>query len=453
MAQHMTYAAHGKAVLTLGLPLIGGHLGQVAIQITDTVMLGWYGVEALAAVVLASSYFFILFIVGAGFAWAVMPMVAAAAEADDTVQIRRITRMGLWLSLLFAMAAIPLMLFSGPVLVFLGQEPALAADAQSYLSILGWGMIPAIGVMVLKSYLAALERTRIVLWMTLAAAILNAALNYVLIFGNFGAPELGVRGAAIASLAMHGLSVIVIIVYARAVFPEHALFVRLWRPDWEAFRSVFQLGWPIGLTSLAESGLFIATAIMMGWLGTLPLAAHGIALQIASLTFMIHLGLANAATVRAGRAHGRMDPDHLRRGGVVVIAMSMVFSALTIFAFLTWPELWIGLFLSPDAEARPQLLAIGVSLLAMAALFQLADGLQVLALGLLRGVQDTRAPMIMAGVSYWGCGMPASYYLGFTLGWGGVGVWLGLVIGLALAAALLMWRFWMRPSWSRVAPA
>ena len=453
MAKPMTYTAHTRAVLVLGLPLIGGHLGQVAIQITDTVMLGWYGGEALAAVVLASSYFFILFIVGSGFAWAVMPMVAAAAEADETVQIRRVTRMGMWLSFLFACAAKAHMAASGPALVMLVQEPALAAQAQSYLSILGWGIIPALGVMVLKSYLAALEHTRIVLWMTLAAAVVNAALNYVLIFGHFGAPELGVRGAAIASLVMHVLSLAVLVLYARAVFPEHALFQRLWRPDWGAFAQVFQLGWPIGLTSLAESGLFIATAIMMGWLGTLPLAAHGIALQIASLTFMIHLGLANAATVRAGRAHSRSDRVHLRRGGVVVIVLSVVFSAVTIFAFLTWPELWIGLFLSPDAEARPQILAIGVSLLAMAALFQLADGLQVLALGLLRGVQDTRAPMILAAGSYWICGMPASYYLGFTLGWGGVGVWLGLVIGLALAAVLLMWRFWRRPVWGMAAPA
>jgi MATE family multidrug resistance protein len=309
--------------------------------------------------------------------------------------------------------------------------------------------------MVLKSYLSALERAQIVLWVTVAAVGVNVAVNHALIFGNWGMPELGIRGAAIASVAVQGVSALALIVYAAVVTPEHALFQRLWRPDWEAFGAVFRLGWPIGMTNLAEVGLFGASSLMMGWLGTLALAAHGIALQITSAMFMVHLGLSNAATVRAGRALGRGDLPGLRRGGVVIIAVSTVVAVLTMLLFLIAPAPLVALFLSPDDPDRAAVIAIGIGLLAAAALFQLVDAAQVMALGLLRGVQDTRVPMVIAAVSYWVVGVPISYVLGFGLGFGGVGVWLGLAIGLAFAGVFMMWRFWRisLPRLSAPAPA
>ncbi|GGH22472.1 multidrug resistance protein, MATE family [Cribrihabitans marinus] len=439
----MTYGGHTRAIALLGLPLIGGHLAQFAIGLTDTVMLGWYGVEALAAVTLAGSYFFVLFLFGAGFGWAVMPMVAAAAAEGDETSIRRATRMGLWLSLLYSVVTMPLLWWSYPILRAMGQEVQVAEMAATYLRVAGWGLFPALIVMVLKSYLAALERTQIILWITVAAAVVNALTNYALIFGNWGAPELGVIGAAIASVVTNGVSMVAVMIYAVQVLPEHNLFQNFWRPDWEMFARVFRLGVPIGLTTLSEISMFAASAVMMGWLGEVPLAAHGIALQLASATFMVHLGLSNAATIRAGNAYGRRDRAHLARGGVVVTAMSLVMSALTIVLFLTWAEPLISLFMENDDPQRPQILAIGVGLLAMAALFQLVDGAQVIALGLLRGVQDTNIPMIMAALSYWVVGIPASYLLGFHYGWNGIGVWAGLVLGLACAAVMLMIRFWM----------
>ena len=207
---------------------------------------------------------------------------------------------------------------------------------------------------------------------------------------------------------------------------------------------MYRLGWPIGLTNLAETGLFTATAVMMGWLGTVPLAAHGVAIQIASLAFMIHLGLSTASTVRAGRSLARGDESELRRGGVVAVLSSAAVAALSIILFLTMPEGLIGLFLDPAEPQLPEILSVGVGLLGMAALFQLVDGAQVIALGLLRGVQDTRVPMIMAAISYWVIGVPVSLILGFAAGWGGVGVWTGLVVGLATAAILLHIRFWVK---------
>ena len=443
MREHdLSFAGHLRAVLILGLPLVGGHLAQFAIGLTDTLMLGWYGVQELAALTLASSAFFTFFLMGAGFAWAVMPMVASFAAQGDTVMARRATRMGLWLSIGFFVLSVPPLWFSRPILTALGQEPLTAQMAQDYLRIALWGMLPALGMMTLKSFLAALERTQVILWMTVLAALANAALNWVLIFGNLGAPEMGLRGAAIASVATQLVMLGAGLAYTRAVLPEYQLFVRFWRPDAEMLGRVFRLGWPIGLTSLSEVGLFVTSALMMGWIGTVPLAAHGIVIQIATATFMVHMGLSNAVTVRAGHALGRSDVPHLRRGAVAGYALSGGMSCLTIALFLTQAPLLVGLFLAPDDPDRAAILAIGTGLLAMAALFQLVDGAQVIALGLLRGVQDTRVPMWLAAFAYWGVGLPASYAFGFGLGGQGIGIWAGLVLGLATAAVLLSLRFW-----------
>ena len=442
MQQLMSYSGHTRAILLLGLPLIGGHLAQVLIGVTDTVMLGWYSVDALAAVTLGSSYFFVLFIFGSGAALAVMPMVASFAAEGDETSVRRATRMGIWISTGFALLSLPLMIWSKPVLRLLGQSEGVSRDASEYLSVVAYGILPALLVMVLKSYLAALERTQIVLWITVLAAVVNGLANYALIFGNWSAPELGIRGAAFASILTHFVTLIGVVAYARLVLPEHALFQRLWRADWQMLWRVFKLGMPIGLTLLCEVGLFAASALLMGWLGTVPLAAHGIAVQLASITFMVHLGLSNVATIRAGNAYGRRDVDHMARGGVTVSVMSLVFAIATIVAFVVFPEPLLSLFMQEDEPQRAEILSIGVGLLVVAALFQLVDGLQVISLGLLRGVQDTKAPMIMAAVSYWIVGIPCSYVLGFVLGFEGIGVWLGLVVGLGTAAVLLSWRFW-----------
>ena len=446
MTLPLTRTAHARATLVLGLPLIGSHLAQMLLHVTDMVMLGWYSVTALAAAVIATSTFFVIFILGAGFAQAVMPMVASAIGRGDDVQVRRDTRMGLWLSIAFGVLAYPLFWWSEPLLLTLGQKPEVAALGQEFLRIAGLGMIPALLVMVLKSYLAALERTQVVLWVTLAAVGVNIAVGWALIFGNWGAPEMGVRGAALASVTVQVLTAVALAIYA-GWLPElrrFRLFQRFWRPDWHALHQVFKLGMPIGLTSLAEGGMFEASAIMMGWVGTVQLAAHGIALQAAALTFMVHLGLSNATTVRTALASGAGDAVAVRRGGRVAIGLSMMFAVVVVILFLTFPEAIISVFLDRAKPEAAQILAFGTSLLAVAALFQVADSLQVMALGLLRGVKDTRVPMLIAALSYWGIGIPASYLLAFKAGYGGVGLWLGLVIGLSVAAGLLMTRFWMK---------
>ena len=439
-----TYSEHRRAIWMLGGPLIASQVAQFLIHITDTIMLGWYDVTALAAVTLGSTMYFVTFIVGAGFAFAVTPMVAAAAEADDEAQVRRVTRMGLWLSIAYGLLFTLPFMWSEQILLAIGQDAVVAAMAHDYLVIAAWQMVPALMAMTLKSYLAALEYTAIILWATLGTALMNVVVNYALIFGNFGAPEMGIQGAAIASLFVTFATVVILVLYGLRKLPQYKLLQNVWKPDGEILRRVFQLGWPIGLTSLAEGGLFTASAIMMGWIGPIELAAHGIAIQLASLTFMVHLGFSQAATIRAGRALGRGDEINLRRGAKMAIGMSTVFAIATMAVFLLIPEPLIAVFIDPNEPEKAALLRIGISLLAMAGLFQVVDAVQVLALGLLRGVQDTAVPMVIATISYWVVGLPVSYLLAFTLGMGGVGIWLGLVVGLSVAAVLMMWRFWRR---------
>ncbi len=441
-SQPMSVTGHVRAIAILGLPLIGGHVAQMAIGLTDTAMLGWYSASALAAITLASSFFHVIFLFGSGFAFAVLPVVAKAIGSGDTRMARRANRMGLWLSMAYGAVAMPAFLFSEPLLLRLGQDAEVAANAGSYLRIMGWGIFPALAVMVLKSTLAAQERAKIVLIMTLLAAVLNAVINYVLIFGNLGFPEMGLAGAAIASLATVTASALILIAYCNRILPEQELFRNLLRPDWDAFVRLFRLGIPIAFTTLAEVSLFSASALMMGWTTPITLAAHGIALNLGAVAFMVHLGLSNVATIRVGNAIGRQDLPHLLRGAWVICTLSLIVALLSVAMFLLMPQWLISLFISADDPDYALILKIGVQLLVVAAIFQLMDGLQAIHLGLLRGLQDTNVPMIMAVIGYWGVGIPCSYLLGFVFGYGGVGIWLGLVAGLSVVAAGLIWRFW-----------
>ncbi len=439
-----TFGSQSRALLALGLPLVGSHLAQIAITATDTLMLGWYDVTALAGVSLAGPVYFAVFLVGSGFAWAVMPMVASAAGTEDDRQVRRATRMGLWLVILFGMLFTPPLLYFEEFFLAIGQMADVSREAGRYMAIAGFGLLPALIVMVLKSYLSALELARMILVVTIATAILNAILNYIMIFGNWGAPELGVVGAAIASVIGHTASLIALVIYAIVKTPQYTLFQNFHRPDWEAIRQVFKLGWPISITVLSEVSLFAASSILMGWVGTIALAAHGIALQITSIMFMIHVGLSQAITVKAGRAWGRGDNKRLNTASKAAMLLSAIAVVLTVILFLAIPEILIGAFVDPADPHRAAILTTGAALLAVAALFQAVDAAQVMALGMLRGVQDTKVPMWMAAFSYWLVGVPTSYFFGFTAGMGGVGIWLGLCCGLAVAGILLQYRFWTR---------
>ncbi len=447
------YRGHARALLALGLPLVGSQLAQMLLHVADTILLGRYDVTALASMVMGSSYFFFFFVMGTGFGNAVIGMIATARAQGNQTQVRRDTRMALWLSGLYSLAVLPAFLFSEQVLLALGQRPELAAGAHSFLLVAGWGMAPSMFAHVLRGFLSALERTQIVLWVNLLSLVVNASLAWTLIFGRLGMPELGVRGAATATVTVQFLTFLGFAFYAHALpaLRDYQLFRRFWRPDWPTFAAVARLGLPVGLTSLAESGLFIAANIMMGWVGTIAVAAHGIALQITAIAFMVNLGLANAVTVRIGHFFGARDAQALAEAARTGVFLSIGFSAVAVSLFLALPGPIISLFADMTKPEAAEILALGVQLLTVAAVFQVFDGLQVVALGLLRGVHDTRAPMWIALFSYWAVGLPVSYLAGFGLHLGGIGIWSGLVVGLVVAAGLLMRRFWRGPALSNTA--
>lgn len=442
MTPVMSLYEHCRRLLVLGLPLVGANVAAFSIHMTDTIMLGWYDVTALAAATVATSLWFVFFIVGAGFGRAVTPMVSEAIEQGDEVRARRVTRMAMWLSAIYAVLMIPPFLWGEDVLLLMGQDPEVAREGGLYLRIAVFGFFPALIGQVMRSYLGALELTAVQLWITLIALVANAVVNYALIFGNLGAPELGIEGAAIASVLIQLLQMVALMVYVQAKRPDAELFRRIWKSDPEAMGQVFRLGLPIGITSFAEGGLFAGSSIMMGWLGAIELAAHGIALQLTAFMFMFHVGMSEAATIRAGGHYGRRDARALRDGAVSAFAVSLSFGILVVAVFLLFPEPLVSAFMDPDEPQRDAVLSLGVVLVMLAALFQFVDAAQIVALSLLRGVQDTRIPMWLAALSYWVIGIPASYVMAFTLGWGPVGLWLGLTVGLGAAAAFLSLRFW-----------
>lgn len=442
----LSWAGHTRATLALGVPLIGAQLAQMAIGVTDTVMIGWLGAPELAAAVLGAQAFFLFLIFGMGFTLAVMPLAAQAHGRDDVRGVRRSVRMGMWVVLFYsAIVMVPLWMTES-ILLALGQPSETAALAGDYMRVAQWAMAPSLMIMTFRSYLSALERAQVVLWATVAGTIANAFLNYMFIFGNFGAPRLEVVGAAVASVGTATVTFVLLTLYTvtRSDLKRYQLLVRFWRPDWQAFFEVLRLGWPISATILAETSLFAASSVMIGWIGTIELAAHGIALQLASIAFMFPLGLSGAATVRVGNAYGRKDWVGLGRAGSVSIALAVAVTLSLAAVFWIFPEALIGLYLDEDNPDAAAVLRHAVPLLIVAAAFQTVDGLQAIGAGLLRGLKDTKVPMVFAVFSYWAVGMTAAYLLAFYWNLGAVGVWWGLAVGLLLAAILMNWRFMMR---------
>ena len=436
----MKFFRYIRSLFLLSLPLIGGHIAQILIGVGDTLIVGRYSTEALAALVLGTTIFFIIFILGAGFSFAAMALVSNANTGDDNTKIRRITRMALWLSLAFGLLVSPIFVFSERLLLFLGQEFNLSALASDYLIFSGIAIFPALSASVMRCYLAGMEYVKVTFYISIVAILLNLLVNYLLVFGMFGLPELGIVGAGIATVFVNLFMFISFVIYAKIKLPQHNLFVRFWRPDRGVIGLVLKMGSAIGVTSLAEAGLFSASSIMMGWVGQLELAAHGIALQLASITFMLHLGLSDAATIRVSSAFGKKDKIEIIIECWAAIVISLGLSFLAILIFLGFPKFLISAFLNSEELNANLIVELGISLLALAALFQLVDGGQALAIHLLRGLHDTTIPMYLAVISYWIIGLPSGYILTFHYNFDAQGIWLGLVIGLGFACLFLFLR-------------
>jgi len=436
-----------RAMATLAWPIVLTNLAQNAMQTTDVVMMGWLGPDALAAGTLGFNIYFTPMIFGMGMLLAVSPMVAfeLGRRAHSVRDVRRTVRQGLWIALMLAIPLWALMWQGEAILVAMGQDPALAADAGSYLRAMQWALLPFYFYIVLRSFVSALERPGWALAIMAVAVLFNVFANWVLMFGNLGFPAFGIVGTGIATtlsatLMCAGLALVVLL---HKRFRRYHVFGRFWRPDWPRFREMLRIGLPISGILTFEVGLFGASALLMGLIGAASLAAHAIAVQLASIAFMVPMGIAQAATVRVGRAYGAGSEQGIKMSGWVAFALGIAFMAMTATLMLTMPHLLISAFLDLDDAVNAEVVGLAVLFLAIAALFQIVDGAQAVAGGMLRGLQDTKVPMFYAAIGYWGIGMPSGILLAFWFGLGGAGIWLGLCIGLAVVALMLVVR-WLR---------
>jgi MATE family multidrug resistance protein len=434
------------ATLSLAWPLILSNLTMAAIQATDVVLMGWLGARQLAAAALGLNLNFAFSLICLGLVTASSPMMATAlgAKLRSAHQVRRTFRQSFWM---VATVTVPVWLIlwnSEGLIRTLGQEPALARDAQTFLHGYMWSMLPFLLFQAMRNFVAALERPGWVLAISLTGIVLNALLSYSLIFGKFGLPAWGIFGGGLGSSIVWTLLALMLalVIVTDRQFRRYYLFGRFWRPDWPRYRRLWKLGLPIGLAMGFEGGVFSAAAYLMGLINADSVAAHAVALQIAALSFMVPWGLSQAATVRVGLFLGRRDSTGIARAGWTAWALGVGF--MGVMAILIWsiPRELITLFLD-DTPANAPVIALGVTFLGIAAIFQVVDGAQVVGAGMLRGLHDTRVPMIFTFVGYWAIGIGVGAWLAFARGWQGQGIWIGLAIGLAIVAVLMIWR------WSR----
>ena len=442
----LSWAEELRATLALAWPLVIAQLAQNALTTTDVIMTGWLGPQFLAGGTLASTFLMPFLVLGFGIVGAVSPLVAQARGARDIKAVRRVVRQGLWAAIAIAAVLVPILWQVKPIFAALGQNPDTTALAESYVHIAVWMFFPALGIAALRSLLSAFDSTRIILVITVGGVVFNAAVNYVLIFGHFGFPRLELAGSAVATVLTNALMFAAMLTYVlrHRRFKRFHILIRFWKPDWARFREIFRIGTPIGLTVLAEVSLFTAAALLMGLLGTDEVAAHAVALQTASMAFMVPLGLGIAATVRVGVAYGRGDPEGIRKAGWTALALGTGFMALTCVLFLTLGPWIVSLFLDPRSPDNTNAIVLAATYLVVAGVFQIADGAQVVAAHALRGLSDTKIPMLVAIIGYWVVGLPVGYLLGFVVGWRGLGIWIGLAAGLAAVAVVLVTRFAMR---------
>jgi len=435
-----------RSSFALAWPLIVAQLAQNLLFTTDVVLMGWLGPKYLAAATLAGAFLVPFQLTGIGIVGAVAPLVAQARGRRDIKAVRRIVRQGFWVAILVATLLVPIVLSIRPIYLAIGQDPEVTMLAESYMFAGFWMLYPALGIMVVRSFLSAFAATRVILVVTVIGVLVNAVLAYTLIFGHFGFPRLELRGAAIATGLVNVVMFFALLGYTlthRKLKRFHIL-ARFIKPDWPRFREIIKVGLPIGLTVAAEVGLFSVAAILMGRLGTNETAAHAVALQLASTAFMVPLGLGMAATVRVGLAYGRGDTEGVRLAGWTAIVMGTGFMALTAALFLAIPQALVTIFLDRSDPANATALLLAATYLGIAGIFQLVDGAQVVAAHSLRGLSDTRTPMLLAIFGYWFVGLPTAYVLGFVFDLRGIGVWLGLATGLAFVAILLVSRFALR---------
>lgn len=437
-----------RAMLRLAAPLVGANLLQMAVFAVDVIFVARLGPAALAASSLAVSLFGLLIWSLSGLVGAASPLIAAelGARRHAVREVRRTVRMTAWVGTIAAIGAMGLCQLGGPLMRATGQSAEVTALAVPFLGVLMWASVPAVLSALLRTVVSTLGRPLIGTAINALAVAVNALGNYTFVFGHFGMPALGLTGSALSSVVT---GLVMLAAYCAVIRTDrrlrrYRLAGRWWRTDWPRFFDVLRIGLPITATIIAEAGMFNGAAFLMGRIGEVELAAHTVALQFAAFAFQVPFGVGQAATIRVGLAYGAHDNAAIARAGQVATALGVGFMAVTASVMLFAPHLILSIYLDPDAPANARLVALATQYMIVAAAFQVFDGAQVVFAALLRGVQDTRVPMTIALFGYWVPGIGTALWLGLYTPLGGLGVWIGLMVGLVVVAGFLLWRWHRR---------
>jgi MATE family multidrug resistance protein len=424
-----------RALASLALPVVVVQVGLMGMGVIDSVMVGHLSARALAAVALGNIYFFNVIVFSMGALFALDPIIAQAVGANDAPAIARGMQRGLVLSLGLTVLTALLMLPARQVIVLAHQPAEIVPEATAYVRISIAGALPFLAFIVLRQSLQAMHRVAPIVVITIVANVLNVGLNWVFIYGNLGVPELGVAGSAIATVLSRWGMFFGLLALAWPDLRPHLLPVRADTMRAKPLARMLVVALPIGFQQVLEVGAFGTIGLLMGLFGTAQVAAHQIAIQMAALTFMVPVGISTAGAVRVGHAIGAQDGERARRAARVSFICGVGFMSLTALMFLTIP-VWLARLFTSDAAV------IGVAslLIPVAGVFQVFDGIQAVAAGVLRGIGDTRAPLVAMLAGYWLIGLPVSLYLGFRTGAGPTGLWWGFVAGLSSVALFLSLR-------------
>jgi MATE family multidrug resistance protein len=440
------WIAEARALSKLAWPLAATQFAQMAVMTTDIVMLGRLGKTALASAAIGNTVFYFAWMIGMGPMSALAPMIAQALGARDNAvgEVRRIVRMGVWAVLLLGAPLGSILLFGKNILLALHQDPVLAANAGKFLALLAMGLPFSLSFQGLRNVATALGKPHPALWVVAATIVFNFIGDYSFIFGHFGAPKLGIVGAGLSTTLsfMFSAGAMGLVMRFTPSLHRYRVLRRFHRPAWRKFAEIFRLGMPISATIMFEAMLFNTMTLLMGTLGAVALAAHQIALNVASITFMGPLGIGMAATIRVGLAAGAEDYAGVRRAGYTAMVVASAVIGLCGVVMALFGSQIAGLYFAGRGADDRAVIAAATLFLKVAAAFQVFDALQVAGAMSLRGMKDARAPMLLAGGSYWLAGAPMCFFLALGLHMGGFGVWLGLAFGLLVAASSMVLRFW-----------
>ncbi|MCP3662811.1 MAG: MATE family efflux transporter [Gammaproteobacteria bacterium] len=434
----MTFWSEVKKTLQLAAPLIMGQISAVAITFVDTVMAGRIDALALAAVAIGGAYWTAGMLFVLGVLMAVPPHVSQLVGARRTGETGAFVRQAFYVAIGLALVYLFSIFNAHYIFDFVGVESEIVPVALGYLDAIAWGVPALCGYFLLRFVSEGLSIMRATMYFGLFGLAINIPANYVLMFGHLGFPAYGAKGAGYASSLTQWcqFAALLIYVYIQPRYQAARLFEHLDLPDWHEIKEILRVGLPIGGAVFIEGSLFVTVALLMGSLGTVVTAAHQAAINFTSLAFMVPLGMSMAVTVRVGNAVGRGSLAQARRAGLVGFAIVLVTQSLSATIMLLFPD-WVAVLYTED----PQVHAMILNLLLLAAIFQLPDGFQVLGAGALRGLKDTRVPMVYTVIAYWIIGIPTGYLLGISMGYGAEGMWIGLIGGLSVASILMLRRF------------